>query len=153
RRIDARRLTIVGNTGDDETFFGLHVSPDLDTALYTLAGCADRTRGWGLAEETFTCLAALERLGGPAWFRPAHGDLATPLPRPGRLPAGATLTSVTAELARAHRLRATLLPMTDDRVRTFVHTDAGRLPFQDYLVRRRARGRVRRIEIAGARGA
>jgi len=153
RRIDPSRLTVIGNTGDDEEFFGLHVSPDLDTILYTLAGRADPMQGWGIAGDTFACLTALDRLGEPAWFRLGDRDLATHLFRTQRLVAGAPLSRVTRALAAAHGVRATLLPMSDDRVRTFVHTEAGRLAFQDYLVRRRARGRVRRIELSGARRA
>lgn len=150
RRLDPRRLTIIGNTGDDEEFHGLHVSPDLDTVLYTLTGLADAERGWGRAGETFACLEELGALGAPTWFRLGDRDLATHLVRTARLRAGARLSRVTAELAAARGLRATLLPMTDDRVRTFVHTERGRLAFQDYLVRGGGRGRVRRIEIAGA---
>jgi LPPG:FO 2-phospho-L-lactate transferase len=150
QRIDPRRLTVIGNTGDDEEFFGLHVSPDVDTILYTLAGRADPAQGWGVAGDTFACLDALARLGEPAWFRLGDRDLATHLFRTARLAAGVPLSRVTRALAAAHDVRATILPMTDERVRTFVHTDAGRLAFQDYLVRRGARGRVRRIEIAGA---
>ena len=151
RRTDPRRLTVIGNTGDDEEFFGLHVAPDLDTVVYTLAGIAPRRRGWGLAGDGFTCLAALGGLGFPTWFRLGDRDLATHLARTAWLRAGWPLSRVTAALARVHRVRARVLPMTDDRVRTFVHTERGRLPFQDYLVRRRGRGRVTRIEIAGAR--
>ena len=151
RRTDPRRLTVIGNTGDDEEFFGLHVAPDLDTVVYTLAGVAPRRRGWGLAGDGFTCLAALGRIGFPTWFRLGDRDLATHLARTAWLRAGWPLSRVTAALARAHGVAARILPMTDDRVRTFVHTGAGRLAFQDYLVRRRARGRVRRIELAGAR--
>lgn len=150
RRTDPGRLTIIGNTGDDEEFFGLHVAPDLDTVLYTLTGLADPDRGWGLAGETFAGLEALGRLGEPTWFQLGDRDLATHLWRTERLRAGWPLSRATRELARRLGLRATLLPMTDDRVRTFVHTERGRLPFQAYLVRHRARGRVRRIEIAGA---
>ena len=150
RRTDPRRLVIIGNTGDDEEFFGLHVAPDLDTVLYTLTGRADPERGWGLAGETFTCLGALGRLGEPTWFQLGDRDLATHLWRTERLRAGWPLSRVTRELGRRQGLRATLLPMSDDRVRTFVHTDSGRLPFQRYLVQGRGRGRVRRIEITGA---
>lgn len=153
RRTDPRHVTVIGNTGDDEEFFGLHVSPDLDTILYTLAERADPTHGWGIAGDSYATLDALRALGEPTWFRLGDRDLATHLVRSERLRAGWPLSRVTAHLARAHGVRTTLLPMTDDRVRTFVHTDAGRLPFQDYLVRRRARGRVRRIELAGAGGA
>jgi LPPG:FO 2-phospho-L-lactate transferase len=150
RRTRPGDLTVIGNTGDDEEFFGLHVSPDLDTILYTLAGVADARQGWGVAGETFATLETLARLGEATWFRLGDRDLATHLFRTARLRAGWRLSRVTQALARVHRIRSTLLPMTDDRVRTFVHTPAGRLPFQDYLVRRRGRGRVRRIELAGA---
>jgi LPPG:FO 2-phospho-L-lactate transferase len=150
RRTDPTGITVIGNTGDDEEFHGLHVAPDLDTVLYTLTGLGDPVRGWGLRGETFACLGALEALGEPAWFRLGDRDLATHIVRTARLRAGWSLSRVTASLAEAHGLRARLLPMTNDRVRTFVHTERGRLPFQDYLVRGRARGRVRRIEIAGA---
>jgi LPPG:FO 2-phospho-L-lactate transferase len=153
RRTDPHRLVIIGNTADDEEFFGLHVAPDLDTVLYTLTGQADPDRGWGLRGETFRCLDALGRLGAPAWFQLGDRDLATHLWRTQRLRAGWPLSRVTRELGHRHGLRPRLLPMTDDRVRTFVHTERGRLPFQSYLVRDRARGRVRRIEIAGAAGA
>ncbi len=150
RHTDPGALAIVGNTGDDEEFFGLHVAPDLDTVLYTLGGRADAERGWGLSGETFACLDALGELGEPTWFQLGDRDLATHLWRTKQLRAGMRLSAVTAALATAHGVRARLLPMTDDRVRTFVHTDAGRLPFQTYLVKGRARGRVRRIEISGA---
>lgn len=153
RRIDPRQLTIIGNTGDDEEFHGLHVSPDLDTVLYTLTGLGDDERGWGRSRESFVCLEELRLLGEPTWFQLGDRDLATHLVRTARLRAGWSLSRATAHLARMRGLQATLLPMTDDRVRTFVHTEHGRLPFQEFLVRRRGRGRVRRIEIAGARRA
>jgi LPPG:FO 2-phospho-L-lactate transferase len=148
-RTDPRRLTVIGNTGDDEEFHGLHVAPDLDTVMYTLAGRVDAARGWGVAGDTFACLEALGGLGAPTWFRLGDRDLAVHLLRTQWLRDGVPLSTVTARLARAHGVRARLLPATDDRVRTFVHTERGRLPFQTYLVRGRARGRVRRIEIGG----
>jgi LPPG:FO 2-phospho-L-lactate transferase len=153
RRTDPADVTVIGNTGDDEEFFGLHVSPDLDTILYTLAGLADPAQGWGIAGDTFSVLGALASLGAPTWFRLGDRDLATHVARTARLAAGHRLSRVTADFARALGVRTALLPMSDDRVRTHIHTDAGRLAFQDYLVRRRARGRVRRIELAGARAA
>ena len=104
RRTDPARLAVVGNTGDDEEFFGLHVAPDLDTVLYTLTGQADAERGWGLAGETFACLGALGRLGEPTWFQLGDRDLATHLWRTERLRAGWPLSRVTRELApRARR--------------------------------------------------
>jgi LPPG:FO 2-phospho-L-lactate transferase len=153
RLTDPRRLTVVGNTGDDEEFFGLHVAPDLDTLVYTLAGRADPRRGWGLRGETFRALRTLGALGGPTWFQLGDRDLATHLLRTARLRAGWSLSRVTSALARAQGVRAHVLPMSDDRIRTFVHTERGRLPFQDYLVKGHARGRVRRIEVVGARRA
>ena len=150
RLVDARRVTVIGNTADDEEFHGLHVAPDLDTVLYTLTGRADPVRGWGLRRDTTHALDALAALGAPSWFRLGDRDLATHLLRTRWLHEGVPLSAVTRRLARAYGLRARLLPMSDDRVRTFVHTGAGRLPFQEYLVRHRARGRVRRIELCGA---
>jgi len=146
---DPRRLTVIGNTGDDEEIWGLHVSPDLDTVLYTLAGRAESRQGWGIEGDTFACLEAMRGLEQPSWFRLGDRDLATNLVRTAWLGRGEPLSRVTARLARLHGVRPRLLPMTDDRVRTFVHTTAGRLAFQDYLVRHRARGAVRRIEVAG----
>jgi len=150
RRTDPRRLTVIGNTGDDEEFFGLHVAPDLDTVVYTLAGIAPRRRGWGLAGDGFTCLAALGGLGFPTWFRLGDRDLATHLARTAWLRAGWPLSRVTAALARVHRVRARVLPMTDDKVRTRFVTEHGTLSFQDYFVRERLSPRLSAIEIAGA---
>jgi LPPG:FO 2-phospho-L-lactate transferase len=153
RCTDPRRVTVIGNTGDDDEFFGLHVAPDLDTLVYTLAGRAHPARGWGLRGDRFTTLGALGRLGLPTWFRLGDRDLVTHLARTEWLRAGWRLSRVTAALAGAHGVASRVLPMTDDRVRTFIHTERGRLPFQQYLVRHGARGRVRRIEVAGARRA
>jgi LPPG:FO 2-phospho-L-lactate transferase len=150
RRTDPRRTTVIGNTGDDEEFFGLHVAPDLDTVVYTLAGRVHRRRGWGLRGDSFRSLRALGALGGATWFRLGDRDLATHLLRTGWLQAGWPLSRVTATLARAQDVRARVLPVTDDRLRTFVHTARGRLPFQTYLVRHGGHGRVGRIEVAGA---
>src|SRR5581483_10504377 len=151
RHTEPRDLTIIGNTADDEEFFGLHVSPDLDTVLYTLAGRAEPRRGWGLRGDTFACLRALGRLGAPTWFALGDRDLATHLVRTAWLRAGRPLSAVTAHLARRLGVRARLLPMTDDRVRTFVHAGGRRLPFQDYLVRRRPRGGDRHRAVEPAR--
>jgi LPPG:FO 2-phospho-L-lactate transferase len=153
RITDPRRVTVIGNTGDDDELFGLHVAPDLDTIVYTLAGRVDPERGWGLAGDTTAALETLGRLGGPTWFRLGDRDLATHMLRTAWLRSGHTLSEVTAHLARRHGIGVLLLPMSNDPVRTFVHTGRGRLPFQSYLVRYRARGNVRRIELAGARRA
>jgi LPPG:FO 2-phospho-L-lactate transferase len=148
--LEPSQITVVVNTGDDETFFGLHVSPDVDTVIYTLAGRVDRARGWGLDGDTFRCLAALGRYYEQTWFGLGDADLATHVFRSDALRRGQTLSRVTAHVARRHGLRARLLPMSDDPVRTVVEV-AGRgpLPFQEYLVKGRGRGRVRAVRFAG----
>ena len=145
------RLSVIVNTGDDEEFYGLHVSPDLDTIVYTLAGASNPLTGWGLEGETFTTLGALVRFYGQAWFNLGDRDLATHLFRTERMRAGEPLSRITAEIARRYGVRAQVLPMSDDRVRTFVKVRGrGAMPFQEYFVRRRFRGTVERIELRGA---
>jgi len=131
------RPDVVVNVGDDTELHGLCISPDLDTVLYTLAGLNDEERGWGLRGETYATLAQLAALGEDTWFTLGDKDLATHVTRTARLRAGATLSQVTAQLAAALGVGARLLPVTDDRVATLVDTPAGRLPFQEYFVRRR----------------
>jgi LPPG:FO 2-phospho-L-lactate transferase len=151
---DAGTVTIIVNTGDDETFFGLHVSPDLDTVTYTLAGRVDPLRGWGIRTDSFRCLEALSRYYGPAWFRLGDADLATHLYRTDLLRRGKTLTHVTAQVAARHGVKTHILPMSNDRVRTIVHVEKqGPLPFQEYLVKRRARGGVERVIFSGLKSA
>jgi LPPG:FO 2-phospho-L-lactate transferase len=151
RRVDPRQVTVVVNTGDDEHFYGLHVSPDVDTVIYTLAGVINREHGWGLEGETFNALDALGRLYGKPWFNLGDRDFATHLYRTERLHAGARLTDVTTELAQHFGVKSRILPMSDDRVHTFVKLK-GRpaIPFQEYFVRGRARGAVEAIELRGA---
>ena len=144
------RLTVIVNTGDDFEHLGLSISPDLDTALYTLAGRVNAELGWGLSGETWTFMRRLQELGGPGWFRLGDGDLATHVLRTERLRAGETLTAVCQDLARRLSIAARVLPMSDDPVRTVLETDAGTLAFQDYFVREQCRPRVRRICFAGA---
>lgn len=144
-------LVVVANTGDDFVHLGLAISPDVDTLLYTLAGLADPVRGWGLRDETWTFMAALERLGGDTWFRLGDADLALHVERTRRLAAGATLTEVTDALRRRLDIGARVLPMSDDPVRTRLRTDAGWLDFQDYFVRHRCEPVVREIAFEGAR--
>ncbi|NOV97209.1 2-phospho-L-lactate transferase [Isoptericola halotolerans] len=129
-------LTCVVNVGDDTERHGLHVSPDLDTVMYTLAGLNDEERGWGLTGESYATLAQLERLGEDTWFTLGDKDLATHVVRTARLRAGEPLSTVTARLAAALGIDARLLPVTDDRVRTLVSTPSGTLAFQEYFVRR-----------------
>lgn len=144
------RLTVAVNTGDDFTHLGLHISPDIDTVAYTLAGLSDTERGWGLAGESWHFMEALGRLGGETWFQLGDHDLATHVLRSRRLAAGETLSQVTAALAGRLGIQARLLPMSDDPVRTVVDTAEGRLPFQNYFVEHRCRPRVTAVTFAGA---
>ena len=138
RVVDPAALRVIVNTGDDTVFHGLHVSPDIDTVVYTTSGAIDVDRGWGLGGESWTAMSALARYapyGAVNWFNLGDRDLATHLWRTGRLGDGATLTEVTADLARAWELRFELLPMSDDRVSTMVSTLDAELAFQEYFVR------------------
>jgi LPPG:FO 2-phospho-L-lactate transferase len=130
-------LSVVVNTGDDLELHGLTISPDVDTVLYTLAGLASPETGWGMRDETWSAQEMLGRYGAPAWFRLGDRDLATHLVRTSRLAAGATPTDVTRELAAALGVRARVLPMADQPVRTRVRTPDGWLDFQDWFVAHR----------------
>jgi LPPG:FO 2-phospho-L-lactate transferase len=143
-------LIIAVNTGDDFEHLGLHVSPDVDTVVYTLAGMNDPLQGWGLAGETWGFMQALDTLGGETWFRLGDRDLAMHVERTRRLRSGETLASITRELCARLGVRHGVVPMSDDRVPTIVHTDQGPLSFQDYFVRRRAEPVVSRLEFFGA---
>jgi LPPG:FO 2-phospho-L-lactate transferase len=142
-------LTVVGNVADDIEIHGLHVSPDLDTVMYTLAGLANPDTGWGLRDETWSASEMLERYGAPTWFKLGDRDLATQIVRTQRLRSGDRLTAITADLTRSLGVSARLLPATDDPVRTKVHTDEGLLDFQDYFVRRGHRDEVRELGYQG----
>lgn len=142
-------LTVVVNTADDFVHWALHISPDLDTVMYTLAGIANEATGWGVADETWSALTAIGRLGGETWFRIGDQDLATHIRRTEALRSNGTLTDVTLELSRALGIRARLLPMSDARVMTMVETTDGLLAFQDYFVRRGHRDQVVGIRLDG----
>lgn len=144
------QVTAIINTGDDEWFHGLYVSPDPDIITYTLAGEVDEERGWGLRGDTFRWLESLQRFGHETWFNIGDRDLATHIHRTRLLREGRTRSEVVAEIARAFRVGVRLLPMSDERVRTVVETDAGDLPFQEYLVKRRAADLVRGVRFEGA---
>ncbi len=143
-------VCVITNVGDDLEMAGLHVSPDIDTVTYTLAGLVNPETGWGLRDDTFVALDGLRRLGGPDWFNLGDRDLATHLYRTQRLREGALLSDVTAEIARALGLRCHITPVTDGRLRTMVATDAGELAFQEYFVQRRQQDRVTGLRFAGA---
>lgn len=148
--LGAGRLTVIVNTGDDFEHLGLHVAPDLDTVLYTLAGLADPERGWGRADETWNFMAALGELGGETWFALGDRDLAVHIERTQRVRAGETLTAIAMDMARRLGVHARIAPMSDDAVRTVVHTPDGPMAFQHYFVRHRCAPVVKRITFAGA---
>lgn len=148
--LPAGALTLIVNTGDDFRHLGLHVSPDVDTVIYTLAGLANRELGWGLAGESWSFMEAIERLGGPTWFRLGDMDLATHVTRTQMLADGATLSQTTQFLADRLSAGARIVPMSDDPVRTMMETDEGTLAFQSYFVGRRAEPRVKAIRFEGA---
>ncbi len=148
-------ITVVVNTGDDDAFHGLWVSPDVDSVLYALAGANNPETGWGLADETFHAVDALARYGVPTWFRLGDRDLATHLYRTERRRQGASLTTITAELAAAWGVGVHLLPMTDDRVATRVTARGAdgadvELSLQEWFVRERAEPAVIRVRFEGA---
>ena len=153
RELPPEQLTVVVNTGDDETFHGLHVSPDLDTMLYTLAGLSNPETGWGIAGETFSALEMLARYGVETWFNLGDRDLATHIRRTQLLREGATLSEVTAELCRCLGVAHRVVPMSDAPVCTFLSTGAGELAMQDYFVRQRSEPVVTCIEYRGAEDA
>jgi LPPG:FO 2-phospho-L-lactate transferase len=151
---DPAEVTAVVNTGDDIVLHGLHISPDLDTITYTLAGAVSGERGWGLEGETWNAMEALARYGGQSWFALGDRDLATHLYRTQRRVEGASLSEVTDEIVRAWGLRLRMLPMSDDRVETRVTvTGEGEIGFQEYFVGRRHSVPVESLRFAGAEAA
>lgn len=136
--ISPESLTVIGNTGDDTLIWGLHISPDLDTVTYALAGLLDETRGWGVSEDSFSCLAAMAALGVDTWFNLGDRDLATHLFRSERLRAGESLTQVTDAIRRALGVKSRIVPATDSPLRTRILTPGGWLGFQEFFVREKA---------------
>ena len=150
RLLPARSLTAVVNTGDDFTHFGLPVSPDIDTLLYTLSGKANEALGWGREGETWNFMAALRSLGGEDWFNLGDGDLALHVLRGHALAQGEPLSAITAKFAAVWALALAVLPMSDDPVATWLETDEGPLAFQRYFVQRRCEPRVSAVRFEGA---
>lgn len=154
RAIPPEDLTIVVNTGDDREFYGVHVSPDVDIVIYTLAGRVDAERGYGLSGDTFAVVEALSAYGHPTWFRLGDRDFATCLHRTQRLRAGAGLTVITDEIRRANGLRCLVLPMSEDPCPTFVQLSNGaRIHFEEYLVRDGAPSDVEGVDLGAAEAA
>lgn len=143
-------LAIVVNTADDFEHLGLHISPDLDSVMYALAGMASEERGWGIEGESWNFMAALDKLGGDIWFNLGDRDLATHVMRTELLRAGMSLSAVTETLTRRLEIAHTIMPMSDDPVRTLVDTREGRLPFQDYFVGRQCEPAVSGFAFDGA---
>ena len=148
--LDPAELVVGVNTGDDELFHGLHVSPDLDTMMYTLAGLSNPETGWGLQGDTFEALSMLRRYGVDTWFNLGDRDLATHVRRSQLLAQGLSLSQVTSELCTALGVRHSVVPMSDQPVRTVLHTPEGRLSMQEYFVQRRAQPEVSAVEYVGA---
>lgn len=150
RVVSPEELTIIVNTGDDHDWWGLHVSPDIDSIIYTLAGIVSPERGWGVSGDTFHCLQTIKALGEPAWFSVGDRDLATHLLRTQLLSQGLTLSKATQIIAAKLGVRARILPMSDQEVETRVHTAAGELTFQEYFVKRHYQDEAKAVGFAGA---
>jgi LPPG:FO 2-phospho-L-lactate transferase len=146
-------VTVVGNVGDDLEVLGLHVSPDLDSIVYALAGLNDKERGWGRAGETWRALESVRSLGGETWFQLGDLDLGLHLVRAQALRAGEPLSRVTHRIARVLGIEASVLPATDDRLRTWIETPAGEFPFQEWFVARGHRDDVDAVRFEGELGA
>lgn len=150
RVVPPPRITAVVNTGDDLVWWGLHISPDIDSITYAIAGLLSRERGWGVEDDTFHCLQAIGRFGAPTWFQLGDRDLAVHLMRTQMLAQAKTLTEATEMITRALGITSRVLPMTDAAVETRVMTPAGELSFQEYFVRERWQPEVTGVKFYGA---
>jgi LPPG:FO 2-phospho-L-lactate transferase len=150
--IEPGDVTVIGNVGDDVEVLGLHVSPDLDSIMYALAGLNDEERGWGRSDETWRTLETVGELGGETWFQLGDLDLGLHLVRTQALRSGEPLSSVTLRLARSLEIEAHVLPATDDRLRTWIDTPAGEFPFQEWFVARGHRDEVDGVRFEGDAG-
>jgi LPPG:FO 2-phospho-L-lactate transferase len=151
--IQSEDLMVIGNVGDDFRHFGLHISPDIDTLLYTLSGKSDIEKGWGLANETWEFMSAMKELGGDIWFQLGDRDLATHVERTRRLQNSESLSEITDYFRRTFGIGATIIPATDDQLRTIVETDIGVLNFQEYFVRERCNPRIQNLHFQGSESA
>ena len=153
RLVEDDELTVIVNTGDDIDLYGLHISPDIDIVMYTLAGIVYEKNGWGVRGDTFHCLKALGKYGCETWFNLGDKDLATHIQRTCLLKKGLKLSEATTELCRALGLKVKILPMTDDRFETRIVTKTGSIHFQEYLVKRGARDDVLGVDFVGVEDA
>src|SRR5512142_2552416 len=149
RCLPPENLTVIVNTGDDFEHWGLKICPDLDTVCYTLAGLANPETGWGRVQETWNAIENAVKLGGPDWFNLGDRDLGTHLERTRRLQEGQRLSQITKEFCKAWGVEHTVLPMSDQPVKTIVETEAGDLAFQEYFVHRRCEPRVKGFRFEG----
>ncbi len=147
------KLMIAGNTGDDFEHFGLNISPDLDTLLYTLSGKSDLERGWGLANETWSFMKAMKEIGGEAWFQLGDRDLAIHVERTRRLNEGGKLSLITSSFCRKFGVRSQIFPATDDPLKTLVKTPKGILSFQHYFVRDQCKPKILGLKYEGSENA
>jgi LPPG:FO 2-phospho-L-lactate transferase len=150
RVVPEEDVHVIVNVGDDTDIWGLHVSPDIDSIMYGLAGRLDTERGWGLRDETFRCLEEISKYGMPDWFRIGDRDVATHITRTALLDSGFTLSEVTARMAQSMGVKATILPATNDPVRTKIETVGETLGFQEFFVRERWQPAVRSVTYVGA---
>ena len=153
RGVPEDEITVIVNTGDDIELYGLHISPDLDIVMYTLADIVDEEKGWGVRGDTFNCLGMLRRYGHEAWFKLGDRDLATHIYRTQVLKSGRSLSEATQRLCQRLGVRVRVLPMTNDKFETKIVTDAGTIHFQEYLVKRKAQDKVMDIIFEGVQEA
>jgi len=153
RVVSEKEITVIVNTGDDIELYGLHISPDLDIIMYTLAGTVDEEKGWGIRGDTFHCLETLRKYGYETWFNLGDRDLATHIHRTNLLRSGLTLSEATSKLCQSLGLNVKIFPMTNDRFTTRIVTDKGVVHFQEYLVKREAQDKVVNIVFEGAQKA
>lgn len=148
--VNPEGMTVIGNVGDDIDWYGLRISPDLDIVMYTLAGIVDASKGWGIENDSFHCLTMLNKLGYEAWFNVGDMDLAVHVMRTYLLKMGHTPSWITRMLCNRLGVRAKIIPVTDDPLRTFVLTDEGPMQFQEYYVKRRCEPKILRVEFKGS---
>jgi LPPG:FO 2-phospho-L-lactate transferase len=153
RVVPQNQLSIIGNIGDDIEIHGLHISPDLDIVLYTLAGVVDPNKGWGLRGDTFETQKQLRQYGRETWFNLGDRDIATHIYRTEQLHSGRLLSDVTQHLVQRFGLRIRLTPATDSPLQTYVTTNIGRMHFQEYMVKKQAKPKVHKVTFQGARTA
>jgi LPPG:FO 2-phospho-L-lactate transferase len=153
QNLPAEDLMVIVNTGDDFEHYGLYICPDLDTVCYTLSGLANPETGWGRVNETWNAIQNAAALGGPSWFNLGDQDLGTHLERTRRLREGKTLSDITRDFCKAWGIQHTVLPMSDQPVRTIVETEEGDLPFQEYFVHRHCEPRVKGFRFEGVESA